>query len=120
MKITRENFKDFIKFDNLFSKEDYVNSLLDDIDEMNRIIKSSNFVRKPELYIDIQLYHDEYSPERTDPCPDFYGFLSLKGVIPEENSFVKTLGDPKETLKEIDYDMFLVSSVLSFIEVEEI
>ena len=120
MKITRENFKDFIKFDNLFSKEDYVNSLLDDIDEMNRIIKNSNFVRKSELYIDIQLYHDEYSPERTDPCPDFYGFLSLKGVIPEENSFGKTLGDPKETLKEIDYDIFLVSSVLSFIEGEEI
>ena len=46
MKITRENFKDFIKFDNLFSKEDYVNSLLDDIDEMNSIVDKSKFKSK--------------------------------------------------------------------------
>lgn len=30
------------------------------------------------LEIHWQDYHDEYSPERTDPCPDFYGTYAIK------------------------------------------
>ena len=33
---------------------------------------------KPSIFIDWQDYHNEYSPERTDPCPDYYGYYRLK------------------------------------------
>ena len=29
------------------------------------------------ITLERQDYHDEYSPERTDPCPDFFGQYSL-------------------------------------------
>lgn len=119
MKITRENFKDFIEFDDSFSKESYVNSLLDDVDEINKIIKNSNFEQKPEFYIDIQLHHDEYSPERTDPCPDFFGYLSIRGtVFNEDGNIVRDgiVGDLKKSLSEIDYDLYSIYSILDFIK----
>lgn len=50
-----------------------LNSLLDDLDYMNQKSKS-------ELFIDWQDYHDEYSQERTDPCPDYYGMYTIRSI----------------------------------------
>jgi hypothetical protein len=44
--------------------------LLDDLEVIN------NYIDK-ELHIDWQDYHNEYSPERVDPCPDYYGCYRL-------------------------------------------
>ena len=45
-------------------------ALLNDIGE--------NDVMPRELEIHWQDWHDEYSPERTDPCPDYYGTYGMK------------------------------------------
>lgn len=68
MKITKENYK-------IVPKEErkILVSLLDDLDYMNQKSKS-------ELFIDWQDYHDEYSSERTDPCPDYYGMYTIRSI----------------------------------------
>ena len=48
-----------------------LNALLKDIDEINQYSEKS-------IYIDWQSYHNTYSPELTDPCPDYYGYYSLR------------------------------------------
>lgn len=30
------------------------------------------------FFISRQDFHDEYSPERTDPCPDYYGYFTIR------------------------------------------
>lgn len=45
-------------------------ALLEDLKEINKF-SERNF------YIDWQDYHNEYSPERTDPCPDYYGYYTI-------------------------------------------
>ena len=66
-----------ITLDNLYKipeKERHiVRNLKCDVDEINYKDKS-----KAPIYIDWQDYHDEYSPERTDPCPDYYGYYTIK------------------------------------------
>lgn len=52
-------------------------ALLIDVDEINNMVKDRGFENK-QLYIEWQDYHDEYSPERVDPCPDFYGYYRLR------------------------------------------
>lgn len=47
-------------------------ALLSDLKELNQ---ASN---KSPLYIDWQDFHTEYSPEWTDPCPDYYGYYTLR------------------------------------------
>lgn len=68
MKLTKENYKNTISDD----KQWLLASLLKDLDEINKYHKGDN------LYIDWQDWHDEYSCERTDPCPDFYGYYTLR------------------------------------------
>lgn len=48
-----------------------IKALLIDLSEIN------SFSNK-QLYIDWQDYHNEYSPERVDPCPDYYGYYTLR------------------------------------------
>lgn len=48
-------------------------SLLQDLEEMNHNLP----LRSKELYLDWIENHTEYSPERTDPCPDFYGMYRV-------------------------------------------
>jgi hypothetical protein len=46
------------------------------------------------LYIDWQDYHNEYSPEWTEPCPDFYGYYTLRDNFNDEKIGVEmTIGD---------------------------
>lgn len=68
MKITRENYKDWASED----KQAFLLSLISDVEEDN-----NNHLYPKNLEIHVDEYHTEYSPERVDPCPDFYGTFSL-------------------------------------------
>lgn len=49
-----------------------VKALLIDIKEIN------DTKVKPEIYLDWIDQHTEYSPEWTDPCPDYYGMYAIR------------------------------------------
>lgn len=90
MKITRENYQTVIPK----NEQELLNSLFDDLDDINRYHPNN------KLYIEWQNWHDEYSCERTDPCPDFYGYYSLKFEnLPNETvGTVMTINDLDSTL----------------------
>lgn len=67
MKITRRNFRQIVPKE----EQERLNSLFNDLDDVN-------VYNKNKLYFDWQDWHDEYSCERTDPCPDYYGYYRLK------------------------------------------
>lgn len=56
------------------SNQKLINALLQDIDEINHNASCFKF----DIYIDWIDEHTEYSPERTDPCPDFYGMYRIR------------------------------------------
>ena len=70
-------------------------SNISDINELNSMTGK-------DFYLDWQDFHNEYSPERTDPCPDYYGYFSIR-----ENSYDSTIGEMYPTVKELD-DAILV------------
>jgi len=67
MKVTKENYKEFIPE----KEQSLLESLFKDLEDLNKYTEM-------KLFIDWQDYHDEYSCERTDPCPDFYGYYTLR------------------------------------------
>ncbi len=74
MKITKENINEL----NILNVDKcLLNALLLDIDEFNNELDKQNLSNK-KLYIDYQDYHNEYSPERCDPCPDYFGYYFLR------------------------------------------
>lgn len=68
MKVTRETISNIPDND-----RELIICLLNDVRDINNSIKSYS----ENIYIDWQDYHDEYSPERTDPCPDYYGMYTI-------------------------------------------
>lgn len=74
MKLTKDNYIDVLKIFNKFTEYDIglVKSLLLDVDEYSDCV----FPCKLELHINE--YHTNYSAERTDPCPDYYGMFYIK------------------------------------------
>ena len=94
MQVTKENL-------NLLPEKerDYVKNLLDyDLQEINSF-------NKGVFTIHWQEYHDEYSPERTDPCPDFYGMYYIR----KDNNRVMYL---PVTFQEINEYLFFLWSIL--------
>ena len=69
MRVTYENIKTLPIND---KEKGLLRALLLDIDDINKMDI------KPPIYIDWQDFHNEYSPEWTDPCPDYYGCYTLK------------------------------------------
>lgn len=67
MRITQENYKIVPE-----KEHNILKSILDDLDFINK-----SKVYSKDLYIEWQDYHNEWSPERVDPCPDYYGYYSL-------------------------------------------
>jgi hypothetical protein len=61
-------------------EKELLRALLLDIYDINKM----NL--KPPIYIDWQDFHNEYSPERTDPCPDYYGYYTLESEALEGES----------------------------------
>ena len=95
MKINRENYKTVIPK----KEQNLLKSLLDDLDDINKYHNNN------KLYIDWQDYHDEYSCERIDPCPDFYGYYRIKF----EKQPYESIGDVM-TINELDSALCLLYS----------
>ena len=70
MKVTIENYQ------RCGENPKLLYSLLIDLAELNELIEKYKIDNK-QLYIDYQDYHDSYSAERTDPCPDYYGMYRV-------------------------------------------
>ena len=67
MKITRENISELPIEDR---DKNLLGALLVDLDYIN--------TKSPiRLWIYWQDWHNEYSCERVDPCPDYYGYYSI-------------------------------------------
>lgn len=101
MKVTLENIKDITYFSNdKRSVEDcqhLLESLLEDIMDLNTILDNHNEQYR-HIYIDYYDEHtDGYSPERTEPCPDYYGYFNIRF----ENKPYETVG-PIIDLDELD------------------
>ena len=106
MKITIDNIQEAKKINDKINTY-YLESLCIDLMELNNELEDQNLNHK-KLYIDIQDYHDEYSPERTDPCPDYYGRFSLRFEIDDSR-----IGDFIERLDDLDTILF---TLIEFIE----
>ena len=76
-------------------------ALLIDLEEINHNLplKASN------ISIDWIDIHNEYSPERVDPCPDYYGYYRLW----QGN---KTLGVEMD-LETLDYALAVLSDIFA-------
>ena len=92
MRITKENV------DKIPLEEKDRRLLISNISDINEL----NSMTGKDFYLDWQDFHDEYSPERTDPCPDYYGYFSIR-----EGSYYPTIGEMYPTVKELD-DAILV------------
>lgn len=68
-RLTFENYKDIVPE----QEQNLIKSLMIDLGDINKIISFTH----NSLYISLDTEHTEYSPERTDPCPDYYGFYRL-------------------------------------------
>ena len=78
MKVTIDNVENFPISE---YEKGLLKALLKDLEDINQ--KS-----KVELYIDWIDEHTEYSPERTEPCPDYYGMYVIRPV----NTPYKSIG----------------------------
>ena len=99
MKITIDNLEEAKKINDKINIS-YLESLCIDLMELNNELENQNLNHK-KLYIDIQDYHNEYSPERTDPCPDYYGMFSLRF---EKNEM--KIGEYIKNLEDLDSILF--------------
>lgn len=96
MKITKENYKIVPEKEHRILK-----AILDDLDFIN---KSKLYLKN--LYIEWQDYHDEWSPERTDPCPDYYGYYSL--CFEDTNQFIGV----EMSLNQLDSTLCLLYDIM--------
>ena len=114
MKVTQENYKDIIPEKN----QGLIESLLIDLLEFNTELEN---IQEPyrKLYIvagligsrlaDYITEHTGYSPERTDPCPDFYGMYRL---VFEKNPY-ESVGT-EMTIDELDSAMCILINFVEF------
>ena len=76
-------------------------ALYDDLNEINKLLIINGY--DMQLRIDYENNHTEYSPERTDPCPDFYGMFTLSF----EHNQNEIIGDIM-TIDELDQALFVI------------
>jgi len=98
MKVTVDNIAniEYISDYNLEYGKMILEALLDDIKELNDLLIDKGESYR-QIYIDYINEHTEYSPERVDPCPDYYGMFTLRF----EKNHYETIGDLM-TLNELD------------------
>lgn len=104
MKVTIENFEGMIPI----KDQPLCKALLYDLEELNQLLEDKDEEYR-KLYIDYELNHTKYSPERVDPCPDFYGLFSLRF---EKNPYEK-VGDYM-TIDELDSIMCALINFTEF------
>ena len=110
MKVTQENIKNIkyvYNWNSSDSAQNYLKSLLIDLLELNNELDNRGESHK-KLYIDYQDFHNEYSPERVDPCPDYYGLFTLRF----ENKPYEIVGGIMD-LNELD---IVLCALVNFIE----
>jgi len=111
MKVTIDNIED-IKYIEGYSSitiaQGILRSLLIDIDLLNELLENKGEAYR-QVYIDYEDKHTEYSPERTDPCPDYYGMFTLRFV---KNPY-EIIGDVM-TLNELDSSICLLINFIEF------
>ena len=99
MKVTLNTIKDVT----LKEKErNLLVALLVDINEINSLTGD-------KLYIDWQDFHDEWSPEWTDPCPDYYGYYTIR----DESNPYEVIG-LEATLDQLDEYLCVLSTYINF------
>lgn len=91
MKITLENIEQIPEEERMLVK-----ALLKDLEEVN----NKSLI---QLYINWQEWHDNYSPERVDPCPDYYGYYTIR-LESNPSEFIGV----QMTLRELDEAMCLL------------
>ena len=72
MKLTVDNYEGVVPYKDCPLCE----ALLHDLMELNQLLEDKDEAYR-KLYIDYEVNHTEYSSERTDPCPDYYGYYRL-------------------------------------------
>ena len=104
MKITLDNYKELIPKEN----QGLIESLLIDLLEFNTELEN---IQEPyrKLYIDYITEHTEYSSERTDPCPDYYGMYKL---VFEKNPY-ESVGS-EMTIDELDSALCILINFIEF------
>lgn len=103
MKVTIDNFKGIIPV----KDQPLCEALLIDLMELNQLLEDKDEAYR-KLYIDYEVNHTEYSAERVDPCPDYYGMFSLRF---EKDSY-ETVGDYM-TIVELDN---IMCALINFVE----
>ena len=96
MIVTKENIREIPIS---IREQGLLNSLLIDLEEINHNLPSY----MSNININWIDEHTQYSPERVDPCPDYYGYYRLY----QEN---KTLGIEMD-LETLDYTMCVLSNI---------
>lgn len=120
MKVTIDNIKE-VKYIEGYNKDygvdalyntidgqNLLKSLLIDLDELNDLLKDKGESYR-QIYINYEDKHTEYSPERVDPCPDYYGMFTLRF---EKNPY-ETVGDIM-TLNELDSAICILINFTEF------
>jgi len=110
MKVTNENIDSIKYIYNYFNADNgkkVLKSLMIDLMELNQLLEDKGESYK-KLYIDYIDKHTEYSPERTDPCPDYYGMFRLRF----ENDPYETVG-LEMTIDELDT---ILCALINFME----
>lgn len=90
MKVTNETLKDITyiaQCDDLNRGIDLLDALLIDMNELNTELENRGENHR-QLYINYIDEHTDYSDERTEPCPDFYGYFTLNFI----NNSYETVG----------------------------
>lgn len=107
MKLTFENIKYIDYFGGTNNDIEYCRGLLEglliDLETLNGILVNKNEENRV-LYIEYINDHTEYSPERTDPCPDYYGMFRLRFESNDD-----TVG-MEMTLDELDFALCVLNN----------
>ena len=104
MKITINNYKELIPK----KDQSLMLALIIDLNELNNELENLQEQHR-KLYIDYITEHTEYSPERTEPCPDYYGMYRL---VFEKNIY-ETVGT-EMTIDELDSALCILTNFIEF------
>lgn len=108
MKVTKENISKIEYFADYKKQGISLNKSQDMLNELVKVLEkdiNDGFPLEKHLYINYEDKHTEYSPERVDPCPDYYGCFTLR----LESDPYEIIGDYM-TLEGLDEAMLLLSN----------
>ena len=106
IKINSKTYKDIDYFASSKRKVEHdknlLYSLICDLKELNDLLSITGY-ENCQITIEYENNHTEYSPERVDPCPDFYGMF----ILTSKNNNNETIGDIM-TIDELDQALFII------------